>query len=80
MEKKNGEELDYLTVEHNQITFCFAHFDPCYRRSILYAVGKKRFAMRPDCALSVLGHILKLISHNIFYPVSEKNPNFLDFL
>lgn len=41
MEKKNDDGLDYLTVEHNQITFCFAHLD-VYYGSILYAVEKKR--------------------------------------
>lgn len=41
MKKENGDGLDYLTVEHNQITFCFAHLDPCYRRSILYAVERR---------------------------------------
>lgn len=25
MEKKSGEGLDYLTVEHHQMIFCFAH-------------------------------------------------------
>lgn len=35
--------------------------------------------MRPDRALSVLAHIKKLISHNLFFPVSVKSPSFLDF-
>lgn len=42
MQKKNDERLDYLTVEHNQITFCFAHLDPFYRRSMLYTVENRR--------------------------------------
>lgn len=57
MEKKNGRGPGRLTVKHKQMAFCFAHSEPCYRRTISYAVENDReFTTSQDCAHSALGY------------------------